>query len=156
MHQTAEAGLARARPAPQQHFQPLVQWLRIPYLDKLCVGKELQRSTGPNRNMLLKPMFATWYGTPAEEGRWKRSVKIHICPPSALPHGSREPRARATAMPKHFVCNDWEANRTTVDINPISERTLREIYCMPFEYAVKEGKAWAIMSAYPSNSGNWY
>jgi beta-glucosidase len=61
----------------------------------------------------------------------------------------------ATAMPKHFVCNDWENNRATVDINPISERTLREIYCMPFEYAVREGKAWAIMTAYPSNNGNW-
>jgi len=59
----------------------------------------------------------------------------------------------ATAMAKHFVCNDWEANRTTVDIDPVSERTLREIYCMPFEYAVREGKSWAIMSAYPQVNG---
>jgi beta-glucosidase len=59
----------------------------------------------------------------------------------------------ATCMPKHFVCNDWEVNRATVDVNPISERTLREMYCMPFEYAVKDGKAWAIMSAYNHVNG---
>jgi beta-glucosidase len=62
---------------------------------------------------------------------------------------------KATVMPKHFVCNDWEANRSTVDISPISERTLREIYCMPFEYCVKEGKAWAIMTAYNHVNGSW-
>ena len=61
----------------------------------------------------------------------------------------------ATVMPKHFVCNDWENNRATVDVNPINERTLREIYCMPFEYAVREGKAWAVMTAYNSVNGNW-
>jgi beta-glucosidase len=50
-------------------------------------------------------------------------------------------------MPKHFICNDMETNRQSYSSN-VSERTLREIYAMPFEYSVKEGKVWSIMSAY--------
>jgi beta-glucosidase len=52
---------------------------------------------------------------------------------------------------KHWVCNDRENNRftgSTTNYNAVvPERTLREIYCMPFEYIVKEGKAWGMMSA---------
>ncbi|MBN1306448.1 MAG: glycoside hydrolase family 3 C-terminal domain-containing protein, partial [Chitinispirillaceae bacterium] len=55
-------------------------------------------------------------------------------------------------MPKHFVCNDMEALRNLYS-SEVSERTLREIYCMPFEYAVREGKAWSIMSSYNRING---
>ena len=51
---------------------------------------------------------------------------------------------------KHLVCNDRENNRQngTNNFNAVvPERTLREIYCMPFEYVIKESKAWGIMSA---------
>jgi beta-glucosidase len=48
---------------------------------------------------------------------------------------------------KHFVCNDTEIDRMTVNVD-VDERTLRELYLRPFERAVKEGGAWGIMSAY--------
>ncbi len=48
---------------------------------------------------------------------------------------------------KHFVCNDTETDRMSVDVQ-VDDRTLREIYLRPFERAVKEGGAWGIMSAY--------
>ncbi|MET0663764.1 MAG: glycoside hydrolase family 3 C-terminal domain-containing protein [Ilumatobacteraceae bacterium] len=48
---------------------------------------------------------------------------------------------------KHFVCNDTEMDRMTVDVQ-VDDRPLREIYLRPFERAVKEGGAWGIMSAY--------
>jgi beta-glucosidase len=53
-------------------------------------------------------------------------------------------------MPKHFICNDMETNRSGANAysSNISERTLREIYAMPFEYSIKDGKAWSVMSAY--------
>ena len=39
---------------------------------------------------------------------------------------------------KHFVCNDQELERMSIDIE-IDERPLREIYLAPFEAAVREG-----------------
>jgi beta-glucosidase len=54
---------------------------------------------------------------------------------------------KCVPMAKHWVCNDMENNRGTYSAN-ISERTLREIYAMPFEYAVKEGCVLSVMSAY--------
>ena len=42
---------------------------------------------------------------------------------------------------KHFVCNDTEIDRMTVNVD-VDERPLRELYLRPFERAVKEGGAW--------------
>jgi beta-glucosidase len=50
------------------------------------------------------------------------------------------------ACPKHFVANDSEAHRTTVNCL-IDERTLREVYLLPFEAAALAG-AWSMMAAY--------
>ncbi len=55
------------------------------------------------------------------------------------------------ATPKHYVGNDAETDRFTVD-NRIDERTLREVYLAPFEAAVRAG-AWLVMSAYNSVNG---
>jgi beta-glucosidase len=51
------------------------------------------------------------------------------------------------AAAKHFVANDSETSRFTVDAC-IDERTLREIFLAPFERAVVDGSAWAVMAAY--------
>jgi beta-glucosidase len=56
------------------------------------------------------------------------------------------------SCPKHFVCNDSETDRLLVNVK-IDERTLREVYMRPFEDAIIQGKAWAIMSAYNSVNG---
>ena len=48
---------------------------------------------------------------------------------------------------KHFVGNDTEFNRHAISSN-IDERTLREIYLLPFEMGVKQGNAKVVMSAY--------
>ncbi|WP_256728943.1 beta-glucosidase [Microbacterium oleivorans] len=55
------------------------------------------------------------------------------------------------ATPKHYVANDSETDRFTVDVQ-VDQRALRELYLAPFERAVEAG-AWAIMSAYNSVAG---
>ncbi|MGX5682850.1 glycoside hydrolase family 3 protein, partial [Schumannella luteola] len=56
------------------------------------------------------------------------------------------------ATPKHYVANDSETDRFTVDVE-LDDRTLRELYLLPFERAVVEARAWAIMSSYNSVHG---
>ncbi|MGK9148163.1 glycoside hydrolase family 3 C-terminal domain-containing protein [Plantibacter flavus] len=56
------------------------------------------------------------------------------------------------ATPKHYVANDSETDRFTVDVHA-SARALRELYLAPFERTVTEAGTWAIMSAYNSVDG---
>ncbi|MEQ8842816.1 MAG: glycoside hydrolase family 3 N-terminal domain-containing protein [Acidimicrobiales bacterium] len=56
--------------------------------------------------------------------------------------------------PKHFVGNDSEFERNSIDTQ-VDERTLREVYLVPFEHAVKDGGAWGVMSAYNRLNGTF-
>lgn len=53
---------------------------------------------------------------------------------------------------KHYVANDTETGRFTVDVR-VDDRTLREVYLAAFEKAVTEARAWLVMSAYNSVNG---
>jgi beta-glucosidase len=56
------------------------------------------------------------------------------------------------ATPKHYVANDSETDRFTVDVQ-VDERALRELYLLAFEKAIVESRAWLVMSAYNSIDG---
>ncbi|MFB7409461.1 glycoside hydrolase family 3 protein [Streptomyces sp. NPDC056202] len=53
---------------------------------------------------------------------------------------------------KHFVANDAETDRFTVD-NRIAPRPLRELYLAPFEAIVENAHPWGIMTAYNQVNG---
>lgn len=59
-----------------------------------------------------------------------------------------------TGTVKHFACNDQEYRRHDAD-SVVSERAVREIYLKGFEIAVKEGKAYSVMSTYGPLNGIW-
>jgi beta-glucosidase len=56
------------------------------------------------------------------------------------------------ATPKHYVANDAETERFTVDTR-VGERALRELYLAPFEHLVREAGAWLVMAAYNGVNG---
>ncbi len=53
---------------------------------------------------------------------------------------------------KHFVCNDQEHERFSIDAR-VDERSLREIYLEPFRIAIESGRPWSVMSAYNTING---
>jgi beta-glucosidase len=51
------------------------------------------------------------------------------------------------AMAKHFVANEQETNRFTIQ-ETVAPQVLRELYLLPFEMAVKDGDVAAVMCSY--------
>ena len=62
-------------------------------------------------------------------------------------------RGVATTV-KHFAGNEAEFERMTID-SVIDERTLRELYLLPFELAVTEGGSLGIMTSYNRLNGSY-
>jgi beta-glucosidase len=59
-----------------------------------------------------------------------------------------------SATIKHFAGNESEIERTTIE-SVVDERSLREIYLIPFEWAVKKAGTWGIMSSYNQLNGHF-
>ncbi|MEV6710985.1 glycoside hydrolase family 3 C-terminal domain-containing protein [Lentzea sp. NPDC051208] len=56
------------------------------------------------------------------------------------------------ATPKHYVANESETERRTASM-VLDEKTLREVYLLPFEIVVEDSSPWAIMAAYNNVNG---
>lgn len=113
-------------------------------LAKECRRKQSDVLLGPTINLHRYPLagrnFECYGEDPFHAGALARSVV------RGLQDGG------VAAVPKHLVVNDSEIERESVDVR-VSERPLREVYLLPFEMAVRDGGAWAVMSAYNKLNG---
>jgi beta-glucosidase len=55
---------------------------------------------------------------------------------------------------KHYVCNDSEYQRNSIS-SEVDERTLREIYLVPFQVAIRDAHPWVVMAAYNRVNGTF-
>jgi beta-glucosidase len=55
---------------------------------------------------------------------------------------------------KHFVANEQELERMSSSSN-VDERTLREIYLLPFEMIVRSAEPWTVMASYNRLNGTY-
>ncbi len=56
--------------------------------------------------------------------------------------------------PKHLVGNEAEFQRTTIN-SVIDERTFREVYLLPFEFAIRRGGSLGVMTSYNRVNGKY-
>ncbi len=64
---------------------------------------------------------------------------------------SLQARGIATSA-KHFLANESETERFTVDC-ALDERTVRELYLLPFEMVIADAHPWSVMAAYNRVNG---
>lgn len=55
---------------------------------------------------------------------------------------------------KHLIANEAEFERTTIS-SQVDERALHELYLVPFEIAIREAGALAVMTSYNRLNGTW-
>ena len=58
-----------------------------------------------------------------------------------------------SACPKHYIANDSETDRHTVDAI-VDEKTLYELYLRPFQITIQKSNPWMVMSSYNSVNGH--
>ena len=110
-------------------------------LDRGCRGL-LAPTVNLHRSPLAGRNFECYSEDPLLSGRLA----------SAYVKGVQSSGAFATV--KHFVANEAEYERNAMS-SVVDERSLRELYLVPFELAVREGGALAIMTAYNRLNGSW-
>ena len=99
---------------------------------------------GPTTNMHRTPVNGRNFECYSEDPHLASSLT------AAYVAGLQENGVAATV--KHFIANDSEYQRNSMS-SDVDERTLREIYYPPFEAAIRQAGAWAIMSSYNRLNG---
>lgn len=116
-----------------------------------CLGQELVKNKidtilGPGINIHRHPLNGRNFEYVSEDPLLTGRVCV------AELHGMH--KYGVTGTIKHFIGNEQEMHRSKVDA-VISERAVREIYGRPFEMAVKEANARAVMTSYNPVNGIW-
>jgi len=107
---------------------------------------DVQVMLGPNLNLVRSPLAGRNFETYGEDPILASRIGV------AYVQGMQSTGVSAT--PKHFVANEQETERLRGSSN-IDERTLHELYLLPFESVVREAKPWALMTAYNRLNGTF-
>lgn len=127
-------------------------------------NKELAKAFGQRIGMMADEMGVSGWYAPAMNthrsafaGRnfeyYSEDALLSGKMASAAVQGARE--YGVYAYIKHFALNDQETNRNSMICTWADEQAIREIYLKPFEIAVKEGEAGAVMSSFNYIGGEW-
>jgi beta-glucosidase len=101
---------------------------------------------GPNVNIQRNPLAGRNFETYSEDPLLSGSIG------SAFVRGLQSEGVGACV--KHFVANEQERQRRIGSSN-VDERTLREIYLLPFEMIVRQAQPWTMMSSYNRLNGTF-
>ena len=100
----------------------------------------------PTINLIRSPLYGRTFETYGEDP-WL-SGKLA----AAFVSGVQAQGVATT--PKHLIGNEAEYQRTTIN-SVIDERTLREVYLLPFEFAIRHGNALGVMTSYNRVNGTY-
>jgi beta-glucosidase len=109
-------------------------------LGRQVLSKGANILLGPTMNIHREPLAGRNFECYSEEPYL--SARIAVAEVDGL-----QSSGKVGACIKHYVANDQEFERMTISAE-VDERTLREVYLLPFEACVVESKAWSIMTAY--------
>lgn len=99
---------------------------------------------GPTTNMQRSPLGGRGFESFSEDPYLAGAMT------AATVNGIQSTGVGATV--KHFVTNDQEHQRMSVD-SIVTERALRELYLLPFQIAQRDSKPWCYMTAYNKLNG---
>ncbi len=113
-------------------------------LARECRDKDVDVLLGPTINLHRSPLAGRNFECYSEDP--------HLTAELACAY-TRAVQAEGVAVClKHFAGNESEFHRHSIS-SVIDPRTLRELYLLPFERAIREAGAWAVMSAYNRLNG---
>jgi beta-glucosidase len=102
---------------------------------------------GPTMNIHRSPLAGRNFECYSED------PELSACLASSFVQGLQSVEGVGACV-KHYVANDSEFERMTIS-SQVDERTLREVYLVPFERCVTEAKTWSIMTAYNRVNGTY-
>ncbi|MDB9846218.1 hypothetical protein OAC41_05585, partial [Acidimicrobiales bacterium] len=100
----------------------------------------------PTINLIRSPLYGRSFETYGEDP-WLSGVLA-----AAFITGVQNQGVATT--PKHLIGNEAEYQRTTIN-SIIDERTFREVYLLPFEFAIRRGNALGVMTSYNRVNGTY-
>ncbi|KAM0234988.1 hypothetical protein ACHAP5_009850 [Fusarium lateritium] len=113
-------------------------------LSRECEAKGAHVWLGPTVNLVRGPLNGRGFESFSEDPYLSGVLATAII---------KGVQSRGTgAALKHFVANDQETAKMSVDIC-MSERALREVYLKPFQMAVRDSKPKVVMSSYNKVNG---